>query len=221
MALGGPGRGAVVGFGGASTSDKGGVGVTGQGGAGLPSDLGGVGVIGSGGGPNDDRGDGVWGVTNSAGHAGVFGFNFGLGPAVRGYSAAVNPSPGQRVLPTGNGVGIEGKTGSGKGVHGAASASGGIGVVAEHIGGGRGLAVKGQAAFSSCGSDTIAAGGTSKTVNNPAVTTNSHVAITLSADPGSAQVLWVQHQVGSFTLHLTRSVSNTTTFTYLIVEPFS
>jgi hypothetical protein len=83
-AIGGPGRGAITGFGGASASDKGGVGVAGQGGSGIPSDLGGVGVIGSGGGPNDNRGDGVWGVTNSPGHAGVFGFNFGLGPAVRG-----------------------------------------------------------------------------------------------------------------------------------------
>ena len=221
MALGGAGRGAVVGFGGASTSDKGGVGVTGQGGSGIPSDLGGVGVIGSGGGPNHNRGDGIWGVTNSAGHAGVFGFNFGLGPAVRGYSAAVNPSPGQRPVPTGNGVGIEGKSGGGKGVHGSASANGGIGVLAEHTGGGRGVAVTGRAAFSSCGSDTIAAGGTSKTVNNPAVTANSHIAVTLAADPGSAQVLWVQHQAGSFTLHLTRSVNNTTRFTYLIVEPFS
>jgi hypothetical protein len=221
MALGGPGRGAVVGFGGASTSDKGGVGVTGQGGSGIPSDLGGVGVIGSGGGPNDDRGDGVWGVTNSPGHAAVFGFNFGLGPAVRGYSAAVNPNPGQRPIPTGNGVGIEGKSGGGKGVHGAASANGGIGVLAEHTGSGRGLAVKGRACFSSCASDTIVAGGTSKTVNNPAVTANSHIAVMLAADPGSAQVLWVQRQAGSFTLHLTRSVSNATTFTYLIVEPFS
>src|SRR5207247_2246081 len=53
-AIGGPGRGAITGFGGASASDKGGVGVAGQGGSGVPSDLGGVGVIGSGGGPNDN-----------------------------------------------------------------------------------------------------------------------------------------------------------------------
>jgi hypothetical protein len=219
-AIGGPGRGAITGFGGASASDKGGVGVAGQGGSGIPSDLGGVGVIGSGGGPNDNRGDGVWGVTNSPGHAGVFGFNFGLGPAVRGYSAGVNPNPGERASPTGNGVGIEGKSGGGKGVHGAASADGGIGVLAEHIGSGWGLAVKGRAGFSSCGSDTIAAGGTSKTVNNPALTANSHITVTLTADPGSAQVHWVRRQAGSFTLHLTRSVGNATSFTYLIVEPF-
>jgi hypothetical protein len=115
MAIGGPGRGAISGFGGTSASDKGGVGVAGQGGSGIPSDLGGIGVLGSGGGPSDNRGDGVWGVTNSLDHAGVFGFNFGLGPAVRGYSARVNPNPGQRPSPTGNGVGIEGKTGRRKG----------------------------------------------------------------------------------------------------------
>jgi len=58
-------------------------------------------------------------------------------------------------------------------------------------------------------------------VNNPAITANSHITVTLAADPGSAQVLWVKRQAGSFTLHLTRSVSNATSFTYLIVEPFS
>lgn len=219
VASGGPGRGAISGFGGASSSDKGGVGVAGQGGSGVPSDLGGVGVLGSGAGPSDNRGDGVWGVTNSPGHAGVFGFNFGLGPAVRGYSARANPTAGQRPIPTGNGVGIEGKSGGGKGVYGAASSDGGVGVLAEHTGIGRGLVVKGRAGFSSCGSDTIAAGGTSKTVNNLAATANSHITVTLTTNPGSAQVLWVQRQAGSFTLHLTRSVTNATSFTYLIVEP--
>jgi hypothetical protein len=92
-------------------------------------------------------------------------------------------------------------------------------VLAEHTGTGRGLAVKGRASFSSCGSDIIAAGGTSKTVNNPAVNANSHITVTLSTNPGSAQVLWVQRQEGSFTLHLTRSVTNATSFTYLVVEP--
>jgi hypothetical protein len=213
--------GAISGFGSDSTSKPGGTAISGQGGSGALSELGGVGVLGSGGGPNDNRGDGVWGVTNSPNNAGVFGFNFGLGPAVRGYSARVNPNHDQRVSPTGNGIGIEGKSGGGMGVHGAASADGGIGVLAEHTGSGRGLAVKGRASFSSCGTDAISAGGTSKTVNNPAITANSHITVTLATDPGSAQVLWVQRQAGSFTLHLTRSVSNATSFTYLIVEPFS
>jgi hypothetical protein len=31
------------------------------------------------------RGDGVWGITRSPSQAGVFGFNFGLGPGLRGY----------------------------------------------------------------------------------------------------------------------------------------
>jgi len=48
-------------------------------------------VVGNGGGPDDDRGHGVWGATTSAGNAGVFGLNFGLGPAVRGYSTEVPP----------------------------------------------------------------------------------------------------------------------------------
>jgi len=220
VAIGGPGWNAIIGFGGTSDSVHGGSGIAGQGGSGVPGDLGGVGVIGSGGGPTNDRGDGVWGVTNSPGHAGVFGFNFGMGPAVRGYSAVA--TPGQRPSPTGNGVGIEGKSGGGKGVYGAATATEGIGVVAEHTGTGRGLAVKGRAGFSACGSATISARRSFKVVNDPAVTLDSHITVTLTSDPGaSAQVLWLQRQVGSFRLQLTRSVVNGTTFTYLIVEPFS
>ena len=69
VAIGGPGRGAISGYGGTSASDKGGFGLTGQGGKGVPNDVGGVGVLGSGGGPSDNRGDGVWGVTNSPGNA--------------------------------------------------------------------------------------------------------------------------------------------------------
>jgi hypothetical protein len=211
--------GTIFGFGSASISEPGGTGVAGQGGKGLPGELGNVGVAGSGGGPDDNRGDGVWGVTNSAGNAGVFGFNLGLGPAVRGYSAKVNPSPGQRPSPTGNGVGIEGKAGGGKGVHGAASADGGIGILAEHTGTGHGLAVKGRAGFSSCGSSTVAAGQASKSVNHSAVTATSHITVTLNADPGAAQLLWVERQAGSFTVHLTRAVQNSISFTYLVVEP--
>ena len=109
-------------------------------------------------------------MTTSPINAGVFGLNFGLGPAVRGYSAKINPSPGQRPSPTGNGVGLEGKTGGGKGVHGAASADAGIGILAEHTATGRGLAVKGRAGFSSCGSSTVAAGQDFTSVNNSAVT---------------------------------------------------
>ena len=211
--------GTIFGFGIDSSPQRGGTGVAGQGGKGLPGQLGGVGVTGSGGGPDDNRGDGVWGVTNSAGNAGVFGFNFGLGPAVRGYSARV-PTAGQTVSPTGNGVGIEGKTGGGKGVHGAASADDGIGILAEHTGTGRGMAVKGRAGFSSCGSSTVAAGQASKSVNHSAVTATSHMTVTLNADPGAAQLLWIERQAGSFTVHLTRAAQNSIGFTYLVVEPF-
>jgi hypothetical protein len=221
VALGGPGRTAIFGFGGNSTSGRGGLGIAGQGGNGIPHELGGVGMLGSGGGPSDNRGDGVWGVTRSPNQAGVFGFNFGLGPGVRGYSAAPGTG-GQRPQPVGNGIGVEGKSGGGTGVYGAASVNQGIGIRAEHTGGGRALAVKGRAGFSTCGSATIAAGQASKTVSHPAVTTESRVTITLTAHPGgSAQVHWVARQAGSFTVHLTQAVASVTSFTYLVVEPFT
>jgi len=43
-----------------SSPVRGGTGVEGQGGKGLPGELGGVDVVGNGGGPVDNRGDGVW-----------------------------------------------------------------------------------------------------------------------------------------------------------------
>ena len=213
--------GTIHGFGIDSSPVRGGTGVEGQGGTGLPGELGGVGVVGNGGGPVDNRGDGVWGMTTSPVNAGVFGLNFGLGPAVRGYSTEVPPGGQPPVFPTGNGIGVEGKTGGGKGVHGAASVDAGIGILAEHTGTGRGLAVKGRAGFSSCGTSTVAAGQASTSVNHSAVTATSHITVTLNADPGAAQLLWVERQTGSFTVHLTQTVQNSISFTYLVVEPFT
>jgi hypothetical protein len=123
-------------------------------------------------------------MTTSPINAGVFGLNFGLGPAVRGYSTEIPPGGQPPVHPIGNGIGVEGKTVGGKGVHGAASVDAGIGILAEHTGSGRGLAVKGRAGFSSCGSSTVAAGQASTSVNNSAVTATSHITVTLNADPG-------------------------------------
>jgi hypothetical protein len=58
-------------------------------------------------------------------------------------------------------------------------------------------------------------------VSNAAVTAESHITITLTANPGApARVHWVARQAGSFTVHLTQAVSTATSFTYLIVEPF-
>src|SRR4026207_806047 len=114
--------GTIFGFGSDSSSDPGGTGIAGQGGKGLPSQGGGVGVVGNGGGPDDDRGDGVWGLTTSASHTGVFGANLGRGPGVRACRTEVPPGGQPPMQPTGNGIGVEGKTGGGKGVHGAASA---------------------------------------------------------------------------------------------------
>jgi hypothetical protein len=230
LSVGGAGRGAIFGIGGEAASGPGGTGVAGQGGKSPVGES--VGVIGSGGGPTDsNRGDGVRGATASATNAGVFGFNFGSGPAVRGYSAVAT---GGTPSPTGNGTGVEGKSGGGKAIHGAASASGGLGVLAEHTGSGLGLAVKGRAGFSTCGSGTIAASKDSADVSNPAVGSNSHISVTLTSNPGTpaaggpgpravpapAQVLWVERTPGTgFVVHMTDTVLSQTSFTYLIVEP--
>jgi hypothetical protein len=58
-------------------------------------------------------------------------------------------------------------------------------------------------------------------VSNPAVTAESHITVTLTANPGtSTRIHWVARHAGSFTVHLTQAVSSATSFTYLIVEPF-
>ena len=215
----------VIGQGGTAEDGAGGMGVWGIGGAGRFLN-GGIGVIGWGGGAAGAQGIGVAGATNSNGdiRAGVGGVNHGGGPGVRGTANG----GGKGVLGqsgatgAGNGIGVFGQVGGGRGVQGAASGAAGIGVVAENTAGGLGLAVKGLAGFSACGDGTIAAGQATRSVNEAAVTASSHITVTLTGNPGRAQVLWVERQAGvGFVVHLTRAVGNATPFTYLVVEPLT
>ena len=105
------------------------------------------------------------------------------------------------------------------GVHGI----GRTGVKAEHSdvhSDGVALEVVGKARFSTAGAGTVPGGTASATVANSAVTADSHITVTLTGDPGRAQLRWVQRQPGTgFVVHLNRKTKTVTSFTFLIVEP--
>lgn len=89
--------------------------------------------------------------------------------------------------------------------------------------GGLALDVVGKARFSTAGASTVNQGQNARNVQNPAVTTDSHISVTLMSDPGPRQIQWVERRPGiGFRLHMTSAPQNqrpATQFTYLIVEP--
>jgi TAT (twin-arginine translocation) pathway signal sequence len=120
--------------------------------------------------------------------------------------------------------GVMGQSNQGNGVVGFSEQAAGVAA----IGGSSEIAltVLGKAIFSTAGAGAIPAGQNAVAVNDSAVTSDSHITMTLTGNPGStgsglpAVVVWVQRQPGTgFTAHLSRRVSNSTPFTYLIVEP--
>lgn len=85
------------------------------------------------------------------------------------------------------------------------------------------LDVVGKARFSTAGAATVPQGQNSVFVANAAVTSDSHISITLVSDPGPRQLRWIQRTGGSgFTVHFAGGPPGqrpATQFTYLIVEP--
>jgi hypothetical protein len=130
---------------------------------------------------------------------------FGPGVGVQGVSG------GGTTFGQGPGVGVQGISGSG------------VGVEAICVGDGAALRVSGKAKFSTAGSAVVPAGAESVFVANAAVTSASHISVTLTGDPGARSVRWVQRSPGSgFTVYLTSQPPKqrpATPFTYLTVEP--
>lgn len=151
---------------------------------------------------------------------GIYATSVGGKPAMEGDAL---PSPGHP------GVGVQGVSGAGQtfgqgpgiGVEGITGT--GIGVHAMTTGGGLALRVDGRAAFGTAGSATIPSGGSSLFVSSPDVTADSHISVTLTSNPGTRQVLWIERAAGSgFTVHMTSAPARQrpqTSFTYLVVEP--
>jgi hypothetical protein len=89
--------------------------------------------------------------------------------------------------------------------------------------GGVALRVDGKSLFSTAGAGTVPQGQNSVAVLKSAVTSLSHISITLTSDPNDRHVRWVSRSPGvGFTLYLTTAPANKrpqTSFTYLVVEP--
>ena len=151
---------------------------------------------------------------NTGEHAsGVAGASLGGGAAVDGFSNW--------------GIGVKARGSSGVGVHG--DTFDGIGVRAQCLGAADpehptgpelALDVIGKARFSTAGSGIVPAWANRATVDNEAVTGNSHVTVTFTRDPGRGSVAWVQRQPGTgFVVHLSARPHWDVAFTYLIVKP--
>jgi hypothetical protein len=136
---------------------------------------------------------------------GVRGQSF-IGPGVNGVGGSVG------VTGTGEVFGVNGTVNT--------SSPGAAGVKAENTGGGLALLVSGKVQFSSSGSGTIKQMQNSTAVPSTAITSRSHVLLTLTSNPDSrARIHWVEITPGSgFTVHLTSNVHADTSFRYLIVE---
>jgi len=86
--------------------------------------------------------------------------------------------------------------------------------------GGLALDVVGKARFSTAGAGMVRARREAATVENPAVTADSHITVTFTGDPGAASVAWVERQPGTgFIARLSSRPRWDVPFTYLIVEP--
>lgn len=121
------------------------------------------------------------------------------------------------VVGNGDICGVVGKS-EGIGVFGISPA--GVGVRAESPEG-MALQVLGRSSFSTMGIGEVVRGQDSAWVDDPSVTKESHIMVTLTSDPKSeAAVSWVNRKKGlGFTVHLTHAVVKRTDFTYFIVEP--
>jgi len=216
-----------------------GIGVGGMSGSGpgvLGQSLEGPGVSGVGGGsgppgPEGPRGPGVLGRSqNAPGVRGESGPRIGDAATVRAGVEGVGPigvwgsaagSGGVQGTSQSSAADADGKGRPAAGVLGEAWGDALAGVVAWSGGGGPlALAVIGKAAFTGAGAAVVPARMSAATVPNPAVTADSHITVTLTGDPGSASVAWVERQPGTgFIVHLSSRPRWNVPITYLIVEP--
>jgi hypothetical protein len=161
------------------------------------------------------------GVDNSLvgqGAGGLFAVSRGGKPAIEGDALPNQFSPGVGVqgvsgshltFGQGPGVGVQGISGTGVGVEAISTE-------------GLALNVLGRVAFSTAGAGVIRRGMNADFIANPAVTTQSHISVALTDDPGQRQVRWIERMPGSgFTVHLSPPTGGgrpRTSLTYLIVE---
>lgn len=140
------------------------------------------------------------------------------GYGVRGIAMSAEGGYGE-----GPGVGVHGQSGSGTGVLGISQSGTAVEARSGVEGDGTGIAllVRGKSMFSTAGSAVIPAGQSSVFVANGAVTSESHISVTLVGNPGVRALQWVERAPGTgFTVHLTTAGPKPATpLTYFVVEP--
>jgi hypothetical protein len=159
----------------------------------------------------ESPGGGVHGV--ALGKAwGVLGESWSRGVEGRGYHGVI----GEGYSGEGGAAGVLGTApGDAPGVRAASQLPG-----METPDGGLALDVVGKARFSTAGAGIVRARANAATIENPAVTADSHITVTFTGDPGAASVAWVERQPGTgFIARLSSRPRWDVPFTYLIVEP--
>jgi hypothetical protein len=109
-------------------------------------------------------------------------------------------------------------TASNVGVFGLAQDSNAIGMQAVHIGGGIALDVKGSLRLSASGVFSIPKKSTSERIVETAVTSASHVSVTLNTDPKKVFIKWVEIQPGAFLVHLSGKAPSDLFGTFTVME---
>ena len=157
------------------------------------------------------------------------------GPAIVGVSSlpgGFGDGPNIGVLGgSGTGEGLHGHSASGIGMHASTDSGTGVqGYSSTGVGGwfitdgpGVALRVSGIAEFDHVGSGEVPAGQNSGFVENPTVTSTSHITVTLVSDPGGRSLRWIERVPGSgFWVYLAGGSPKNRpqiNLTYQIVEP--
>jgi hypothetical protein len=138
----------------------------------------------------------------------------GTGTGVKGFTEAASIySQEPRVL-----CGVHGFANTGTGVRGDSISGFGVSAASPQ---GIALKVEGKTAFATAGNGVIQAGLSQITVPETNVTSESHITVTLTGNPGNqAAVHWIKRIAGvGFEIHFSNMLANNATFSYLIVEP--
>lgn len=138
----------------------------------------------------------------------------GTGTGVKGFTESSSLYPQDpRVL-----CGVHGFANTGTGVRGDSISGFGVSAASPQ---GIALKVEGKAAFATAGNGLIQAGMSHVTVPETRVTSQSHITVTLTGNPGHhAAVDWIERIAGvGFVIHLSKKLAHKTPFSYLIVEP--
>jgi hypothetical protein len=167
-------------------------------------------------------------ITAEANYIGVTGFvSHDSGVGIIGTAAATSGTAtgvqgftevSSNYNPTPRLCGVQGFADAGIGVRGDSVTGYGIAAASQR---GIALGVEGRSAFATAGNGVMPAGTSRIAVAQVNVTSQSHITVTLTGNPGNeASVHWVERTAAvGFEIHLSNHLARETPFSYLIVEP--